>query len=119
MSYELATTIFVRWERVGFHRWQDAPGHRAYLRERHRHLFKFEVSVTVNHDDREIEFHDLLDVCTGALGGDEHGRMSCEQLAQRILERVEHVYPGRPVYSCLVAEDGECGARVVKTMERE
>lgn len=44
---------------VGFHRWPSAPPDVQYLAHPHRHLFGVEVSVFVNHHDRDIEFHTL------------------------------------------------------------
>jgi hypothetical protein len=54
-----AAHIHVRFTEHGVHCWPQAPERRAYLRSLHRHLFFVEVSTAVEHDDREIEFHDL------------------------------------------------------------
>ena len=54
-------TIRVRFSEPGFHCWPQAPERRAYLRNPHRHLFYVTVACIVSHDEREIEFHDLLD----------------------------------------------------------
>jgi hypothetical protein len=61
--------IFVRFEQVGFHFGPDAPSHRAYLRATHRHLFGIEVTTTVDHDERDIEFHDLRDEAAAPFRG--------------------------------------------------
>ena len=61
--------IFVRFEQVGFHCWPDAPSHRAYLRASHRHLFGIEVTTRVDHDERDIEFHDLRDEAAALFRG--------------------------------------------------
>jgi len=73
--------IFVRFTFAGFHRWEGAPTHRSYLAARHRHLFGVEVKCLVNSDDREIEFHDLLDESKGFFNEPERGNQSCEMLA--------------------------------------
>jgi len=103
-------SITVRWTQEGFHRWPEASGKREYLASRHRHLFHYELTVTVHHGDREIEFHDLLDLGKYAIPEMELGRTSCEELGERILAQVESTYPNRPKYSITVWEDGEVGA---------
>ena len=106
-------TITVKWTQQGFHRWPEAQGVREYLSSRHRHLFYCEVSVTVEHGDREIEFHDLLDLCKTIIPETELNRQSCEDLTDRLLESVSNVYPDRPRYSATVWEDDEVGATTV------
>lgn len=105
--------LFVRFEREGFHRWPAAPDHRAYLRARHRHIFHIEVRMpaAVN-DDREVEYHDLLDDARRTWGSDRSdlGMMSCETLAAALARSLSLLY-GRPT-TVSVSEDGECGATV-------
>ena len=105
------TFSVVRFHVQGRHRWPRAPEHRKYLSHEHRHLFHVECGVQVKHDDREIEFHDLLDVAQ------KHfalvGEMSCEMAAKQLLERLKLRYPERAIYT-QVFEDGECGARVFR-----
>jgi hypothetical protein len=60
-ALKTATSITVRFTAPGFHQWPAAPQRRAYLRERHRHLFHVAVTIPVLHADREVEFHDLQD----------------------------------------------------------
>lgn len=103
--------ITVEFERVGFHCWPGATGERAYLADRHRHRFIVSVSLTVEHDDREVEFHDLLDRAAGWWPGPELGRQSCEDIARRYIHRLAERYPGRR-YSVTVSEDGEVSATV-------
>lgn len=106
------TRILVRWQSPGFHNWPDAPAHRSYLADRHRHLFFFEVELDVFHDDRDIEFHDLQDWCREATPANyEYGAMSCEAIARNVLTQIEQRWPGRhPMVSVL--EDNEAGAKV-------
>jgi hypothetical protein len=107
----MSTEVLVRFTREGFHQWADAPPHRAYLAHRHRHLFFVEVMVEVRRDDREIEFHDLLDYCRSLFPGGDLGGASCEQVARALWEAITQRYPGRRV-TVGVFEDGEVGARV-------
>lgn len=117
----MSTTAWVTHRFAAFHRWPDAPAGRNYLGVKHRHLFHVRAEVEVSHDDRDIEFHDLLDHVVkscNALGVvDLTGTrnlyaMSCEMIARHVAEYLRTtVYPGRAV-RVEVSEDGECGARV-------
>ena len=112
---EQPAVIFVRFEQVGFHCWPDAPSHRAYLRASHRHLFGIEVTTRVDHDERDIEFHDLRDEAAALFRGlsiceQDFGPQSCETLARRLATQLADRY-ARTV-TVIVSEDGECGASV-------
>src|SRR6516162_3307484 len=92
-------TIFVRLTVPGFHAWPDAPHHRAYLRFSHRHMFHIEVRCEVTHDDREIEYHDLMDLTRGFVAESAEttetcsfGSMSCEQIARRLGIKLSEKY---------------------------
>lgn len=104
--------IFVRFQVPGFHCWKDATGDRAYLATRHRHLFHVEIKLQVYHDDREVELHDLSDFCRKAFPGGEMGGLSCEMMAQGLLQRLIEQYGDRSM-QISISEDGECGAIVV------
>ena len=104
--------ITVRFTRQGFHRWPSAPQHRAYLAQRHRHLFHVECSMAVAHDDRDVEFHDMLDFCRGAFVGGEMGDWSCELMARTLAKEIARRY-GRAA-TVAVFEDGEVGATVTE-----
>lgn len=109
------TSIWVKFTRHGIHRYPNAPEEVAYLRDPHRHLFYFKASITVFHNDREIEFHmfqnwllSLFD--TGVLQLDYK---SCEMIAKELLTEITTKYDcsNRDV-SVEVSEDDECGAVV-------
>jgi len=106
-------TAVVRFTVPGFHRWPEAPIGRAYLADSHRHLFHVQVEVDVAHADREVEFHDLLDVARAALPPGDFGRASCEQLAERIGAKVTAAFQRDAAVE--VWEDGEVGARITCT----
>jgi len=101
----------VRFQVEGQHHWPQAPKERAYLRYMHRHLFHVEVTMTVGHQEREVEYHDLLDFCKESFGGGEMGPKSCETMALELLEKLCKKYPGRQ-YVVSIFEDGENGAVV-------
>ena len=105
------TEIFVKLRVPGFHYWPKASTNRAYLGERHRHLFHLVVSMVVGHADREVEFHDLLDEVRRLFPvGEDHFGKSCEMMAQEMGHTLATKY-NRPV-TVEVSEDGEVGARV-------
>jgi len=115
------TTVWCTAKIEGFHLWKDAPSEFDYLRNSHRHLFGFRLEMSVEHDNRSIEFIDLrnrlVEFGTGIVGGGYDYRhrpvgKSCEMLAREVLEHFEAVYS--PLYiSVTVDEDGENGATIV------
>jgi hypothetical protein len=112
------TTIWVTTTFPGWHAWPGAPASRAYLATSHRHLFHVRVEAEVGHDDRELEFHDLLDRVNRALPPERLGPQSCEMIARNIAAAVGDTWPGR-VIRATVSEDGECGATVTIRGKRE
>lgn len=105
------TTAIVRFSVPGFHCWEGATGDRAYLADRHRHLFHVEAKIQVWHSDRELEYHDFLDFCRAHFPGGEMGGQSCEMMAENLIETIQARYPGRSM-TVSVFEDGEVGAEI-------
>lgn len=109
--------IYVNLTEPGWHYWPGAPDHRRYLSMSHRHLFEFRVSLTVHHDDRDVEFHDLIEVVRSAIEAlsagprCDFGPRSCEAIARELCHFlvVEAELGGRQI-TVDVSEDGECGA---------
>lgn len=110
--------IIVRFAAEGFHCWPEAEGKRAYLASPHRHLFHVDVIMAVAHDDREVEFHDLLAFARQAFGSGDFGRASCETLAKSLIQKLRAKYGERAI-SVAVYEDGEVGAMVDFEPDRE
>ncbi len=108
-TFTLATVNF---QVEGWHGWKDAPDQRAYLRESHRHLFKIAASIEVFHDDREIEFHDLLDFCNSITPRGKLNNQSCEQIAESLLQSLLDKYGVNRKSVIKVFEDGEVGAEL-------
>lgn len=106
------TEIWVTWALHGVHKYPNAPEEVGYLRNAHRHLFKFKVNVSVTHDDREVEFHMLQNWCKDqyASGVLELDYKSCEMLARELLDKLTAKYGAWRSYMVEVSEDGECGA---------
>lgn len=116
-----SVAVMVRFDVVGFHHWPDAPHEVAYLRDRHRHVFHFEVEVPVFHNDRDTEFHMLKKLCVskldvfqkswlGLIPIFDFGDMSCEMIA--ITLGAELVRSNVQPRMIQVWEDNECGAKV-------
>lgn len=80
---------------AGMHSWPAAPASRAYLASPHRHMFHVRATVAVDHEERDVEFHDLGLYVTTALHAmaSEHrldpalrdfGPRSCESIARLV-----------------------------------
>jgi hypothetical protein len=113
--------IWVSFDKVGFHRYPNAPDEVAYLRDVHRHVFKFKVSISVTHDDREIEFHMFKNWLTSLYeGGDlKVDHKSCEMLAADLLQQITVKYDCTQRRIMIdVSEDGECGATLMSDPQR-
>ena len=112
-SHQLRRYVEVSFTAEGWHRWPRAPVRRDYLKARHRHLFHIRLRMEVRRQNREIEFHDLLDQAKAAFGTGDFGSKSCECLAHKLVQhfRERPEYRGRAM-TASVSEDGECGAGV-------
>jgi hypothetical protein len=102
--------IWVTFQRAGLHRYPAAPDDVSYLASTHRHLFKFKVTISVVHNDRDIEFHQFLNWLESLYAGTlTLDFKSCEMIAEELLGTITTRYPDRFV-EVEVSEDGECGA---------
>jgi hypothetical protein len=111
MKPVVSRTVTVRWTFDGWHHWPDAPSHRAYLADSHRHLFHAAVTISVAHDNRDVEFHDLQDTakaCTPP--GRDWKDWSCERIAEHVASQISREVDGPIAVS--IGEDGECDATV-------
>jgi len=104
-------TIFVQFTKEGIHCYPDAPGGVEFLRNPHRHIFHFKATVSVQHNDRDIEFILFKRELEGLYnyGVMEIDHKSCEMLAEELINYIVKGYPGRQV-AVEVSEDGENGA---------
>lgn len=111
----MQTKIFVRTQFEGFHSYINAPEQVKYLRDLHRHIFHVEITMTVFHDDREIEFIMLKNDVNTYLDVLKNTNHSCEQYAELILNYIENMYSTKEKHryiSVSVSEDNENGAIV-------
>ena len=113
--------IWVTFEKEGLHKYPaalDNPSLRtgdeydvSFLGYIHRHIFKFKVWISVEHNDRDIEFIQFKRWLE-KLYADKVLQLdfkSCEMIAEDLYKRINDRYPGRTV-SIDVSEDGENGA---------
>lgn len=104
----------VRHRFVGFHAWPNAGESEEYLAARHRHVFFVELAVNQRHDDRDVEYHDLLaqlvQWCAAMAPSGDLGHMSCEMIANRLGRAAEKA--GLSPEYVRVFEDDENGAEL-------
>lgn len=114
--------IWVKFQRAGIHYFERAKHEDelkdvSYLGSPHRHLFKFKVMVEVFHDDRDIEFHQLLNFLERNidLGILKLDNKSCEMISDDMFalvdlycQRTKNARKRKVVIE--VSEDGECGS---------
>lgn len=110
--------IWVTFRKEGIHKYPaalDDPNLAdvQFLGYPHRHIFHFQVWISVEHNDRDIEFiqfkrwlESLYDDATLALD-----YKSCEMMSDELFEIIKQKYPGREVW-IEVSEDGENGSLI-------
>lgn len=109
--------VYVTFQKAGFHRYPDADTNPvladvAYLGQKHRHLFKFNVQIAVVHNDRDLEFHQVLNYCESLFAGTlDIDFKSVEMLADDLYIQLIEKYPNRDM-KIGVSEDGECGCLI-------
>lgn len=116
-------TIFVRFQKEGIHKYPAAATDPnlatgdeydvSFLATPHRHIFHFEVSIEVFHNDRDIEFIQFKrwlenQYSQGILALDYK---SCEMISDDLYEVIATRYPDRNI-EITVSEDGENGATI-------
>lgn len=117
-------TIFVRFQKEGIHMYPAAATDPklktgdeydvSFLGTPHRHIFHFEVSIEVFHNDRDIEFIQFKRWLENLYAGGtlELNYKSCEMISDDLYEQIATRYPGRNVV-IQVSEDNENGATIV------
>ena len=109
--------IWVTFQREGIHKFPAAATEPklqdvAFLANEHRHIFHFNISIEVFHNDRDIEFIQfkrwLESLYQGTL---ELNYKSCEMISDDLYEVIAGRYPGRDI-EITVSEDGENGATI-------
>ncbi|CAB4127312.1 hypothetical protein UFOVP84_124 [uncultured Caudovirales phage] len=106
-----STFIKVRAEFEGFHFYPNASSidpRIKFLESEHRHIFKIEVTISVNYADRELEFFLVKWKLQEFLTTTNQNHKSCEMIAFDILENhLFDLYGDDRTYEVVVSEDGE------------
>ena len=117
-------TIFVRFQKEGIHMYPAAATDPAlatgdeydvsFLGTPHRHIFHFEVSIEVFHNDRDIEFIQFKRWLENQYSQNilQLDYKSCEMISDDLYEVIATRYPDRSV-AIQVSEDNENGAHIV------
>lgn len=117
-------TIFVRFQKEGIHCYPAAATDPAlatgdaydvsFLASPHRHIFHFEVTIQVFHNDRDIEFIQFKRWLENLYAGGtlELNYKSCEMISDELYDQIAARYPDRNIV-INVSEDGENGAVIV------
>lgn len=110
--------IWVTFQRVGYHYYPQAKTEESladvnYLGNRHRHLFKFHLKFEIFHNDRELEFHQVLNYCESLFENKviDIDYKSVEMLSDELYNTLSAKYPNRDMIFT-ISEDGECGCTI-------
>ena len=116
-------TIFVRFQKEGIHKYPAAATDPAlatgdeydvsFLATLHRHIFHFEVTIEVFHNDRDLEFIQVKRWLENLYAGKilELNHKSCEMISDDLYEVIATRYPERNIIIS-VSEDNENGATI-------
>jgi len=117
-------TIFVRFQKEGIHKYSAAATDPnlatgdeydvSFLATPHRHIFHFEVSIEVFHNDRDIEFIQFKRWLENQYSQNilQLDYKSCEMISDDLYEVIATRYPDRNIV-IQVSEDNENGATIV------
>ena len=115
--------IFVRFQKEGIHCYPAAATDPAlatgdeydvsFLGTLHRHIFHFEVTMEVFHNDRDLEFIQVKRWLENLYAGNilELNHKSCEMISDDLYEVIATRYPNRNI-TITVSEDNENGATI-------
>jgi len=113
--------IWVRFQKEGIHKYPAAAtdprlADVSFLANPHRHIFHFRVSISVFHNDRDIEFIQFKRWLEALYNGNGSvlalDYKSCEMIADDLYSQINLRYPGRDVIIS-VSEDDENGCEIV------
>lgn len=123
MADATSKMIWVKFTQEGIHRYPAAlndpklaTGDKydvSFLGHPHRHIFHFQVWISVTHDDRDIEFIQFKRWLQNLYGDNilNLDYKSCEMIADDLYAEISARYPNRSVW-IEVSEDNENGALI-------
>ena len=102
--------IVIRTTFAAIHHWPECDIEEvSFLRHPHRHLFYVTMKFNVSHNDRDIEFirqkKEVDFFCESRYGDTFIGTMSCEDIAEELMNKFEADFVS-------VFEDNENGAEI-------
>jgi hypothetical protein len=103
--------IKVRTQFEGYHFYPGAGSidpRIQFLENEHRHMFKVEIKISVEHADRSLEFFLVKWALEDYIKESKYNHKSCEMIGQDILNN--HLIPSygaNRYYEIVVSEDGE------------
>lgn len=101
--------IWITTQKQLFHKYENAPEDVKFLRNIHRHIFKFKVYIEVKENDREIEFFQFKRFINRCLSKWlDMDNASCEDMANFLYSDICDKYKGRKI-KIDISEDGENG----------
>lgn len=102
--------IWVTNEKEMIHNYPNAPNAVSFLRNEHRHLFKFKTYLEIFHEDRDLEFIIVKRYIDSILNQINIflGEKSCEMISRELARRLQIEYPKRDIM-VEVSEDNENG----------
>lgn len=104
------TFIRVRTQFEGYHHYPNAgkiDPRIEFLENEHRHMFKVEAKISVDHLDRELEFFLVKWKLEERIKEGQMDHKSCEMIATDLLEHLMAEYGTGRYYEITVSEDGE------------
>lgn len=104
------TYIRVRTQFEGFHHYPNAgeiDPRIKFLEYEHRHMFKVEAKISVDHLDRELEFFLVKWKLEERISNGQMNHKSCEMIACDLLDHLKSEYGDHRYYEIIVSEDGE------------
>ncbi len=123
ISHSAKRMIFVTFQKEGIHCYPAAATdptlntndeyNVSFLSTPHRHIFHFNVTIEVFHNDRDIEFIQFKRWLENLYKGGilELNYKSCEMISDDLYEVIATRYPDRDI-TITVSEDGENGATI-------
>lgn len=88
----------------------------TYLGNRHHHWFTVQVQIEQFHTNRDVEYHQLIDIIDDIIDSQYGSRrvkelsgLSCEDIALTIIQKLTDIYSGRDIIVTIL-EDERCGA---------
>ena len=106
-------SIWVTFQKEGIHKYPNAPKEVEFLKDPHRHIFKFKVQIEVYDNDRDIEFFIFKRWLESLYADDtlELDYKSCEMIADDLAKEIKDKYSDRWL-AIDVSEDGENGCHI-------